>query len=116
MKTITLTIVTAALVLICDPVSAQTARGMGGTPCSQWNNGREWNAKVQWVLGFVSGEESYAKPQSTSTTNISDDAIIRAITTWCKARPSSDVAEAALATELSWTLRGGPTRARHVKE
>lgn len=89
------TLLAATLVTSAD---AFTVRGIGGMPCTEWNNGKDWNTKVQYALGFISGAESIILPKiTTGTGNIENNSIIQAVTAWCKQNPREEIADALMA-------------------
>ena len=93
------TAIALAITLGCTPANAYTVRGFGASPCSEWNNGRDWMSKVQWAEGFVSGIEAVLQPKITAGTgeNVSNDDVVKLVTVYCKNRPGDDIAEAASA-------------------
>lgn len=89
---------TAILLLSVASAAAFTVRGIGGSSCRDWNNGKDWNVKVQWMLGFISGAEAIMRPGITDgTSSVNNDLVIQAITSYCREHPSADIDEAGLA-------------------
>jgi hypothetical protein len=81
----------AALMLIgAASPHAQTIRGIGARPCSEWvqaraGGGRDFWAE-QWVLGYLSGMNAAATDRAPSLfANAGDKAVFGAIDAYCRA-------------------------------
>lgn len=91
-----LAVVTASLT---QPVRAEDVRvyGAGATPCTGWNaartaGGPNYEARLEWVEGYVVGAATYSHATFAKTT---PDSIASIVTAHCQKNPSDDLMAAA---------------------
>ena len=96
------------LALSLGPVRAQTIRGVGARPCTDWlqarrGGGHDYEAE-QWVLGYMSGLNVAAGPRQASVFRVLDEkGAFAAIDSYCAGHP----------TEMIWNAVRSAMTAAH---
>jgi hypothetical protein len=79
------------------PAHAYSVRGIGGIPCSMFNNGNAkwWEPKIQWVWGYITGVDSVLNAAITAgSLEVSNDKLIELVDKYCKGHPTDTLSHA----------------------
>jgi hypothetical protein len=93
------TAVAGASVLFASALSAQTMRGPGARPCSEWSlarrdGGHAYEAEA-WVLGYISGSNAAAGRGAVNIFSKADNpTIFGELDAYCRDHPANSIWEA----------------------
>ena len=92
----------ALFALAVSSAQAQSAYGMAGVLCSQYNKAARssdilYHQASQWLLGYISGMNAAMKVArgTTPQASLSNDQVLKSAGNYCEANPTSNLANAA---------------------